>query len=48
MINMMKNMCLIVTIFDLCMFFTQGSITHLLLAGIMAICYGYWVWRGAA
>lgn len=48
MINIMKIVCLVAIILDLCVFFTQGSIAHLLFAGMMIICYNYWDGRGAA
>jgi len=48
MIKMMQIVCFVAIVLDLLMFFTQGSITHLLLAGIMVVCYNDWTGSGAA
>lgn len=48
MTKMMQIICFVALVLDLLMFFTQGSITHLLLAGIMFVCYNYWTGPGAA
>lgn len=45
MIKLMRIFCLSVMILDLIMFFTHGSILHLLLAGAMFMCFYYWMNR---
>lgn len=45
MIKLMRFFCLSVGFFDLIMFFTHGSILHLLLAGAMFACFYYWMNR---
>lgn len=45
MIKLMRIFCFLVMILDLIMFFTQGSILHLLLAGAMFMCFYYWMKR---
>lgn len=45
MIKIMQIFCFFAMLLDLIMFFTQGSICHLLLAGVMFVCFDYWMKR---
>lgn len=45
MIKAMQMICGFVMVLDLIVFFTQGSIAHLLLAGLMGLCFDYWMRR---
>ena len=45
MIKLMQIFCFVATFLYLIMFFTQGSIYHLLLAGVMFVCFDYWMKR---
>lgn len=42
MSRLMQIFCLLAMVLDLIVLFTQGSILHLLLAGIMFVCFDYW------
>lgn len=45
MVKVVRVICLIAMVLDLIVFFTQGSIAHLLLAGLMGLCLDYWTRR---
>lgn len=45
MIKSMQIICFLAMILDLIVFFTQGSVCHLLMAGVMFVCFDYWMNR---
>lgn len=45
MIKAMQIMCALAMVLDLIVFFTQGSVLYLFLAGMMFMCFAHWMTR---
>ena len=45
MVKAMQIICGFAMVLDLTVFFMQGSVFHLLLAGMMFMCFDYWMRR---
>ena len=45
MVKAMQIICAFAMILDLIVFFTQGSVFHLFMAGLMFMCLDYWMRR---